>query len=122
MNEPRHRASGWHLLADLSGIAPFRLKQLCELEMLLLESARVAGAHVLSSHFHAFGAGQGVTGIVLLAESHISIHTWPEEAFAAIDIFMCGESKPRIAFKVIEAGLEPNASSVRVVRRSNDRS
>jgi S-adenosylmethionine decarboxylase len=48
---------------------------------------------VLFSHFHAFGEGQGVTGVVLLAESHITIHTWPECGFAAADIFMCGSAR-----------------------------
>jgi S-adenosylmethionine decarboxylase len=56
----------------------------------LAGAAAAAGAHLLDVHLHSFGPGQGVTGVALLAESHISIHTWPEHGYAAIDIFMCG--------------------------------
>jgi S-adenosylmethionine decarboxylase len=59
-------------------------------------------ARVLFSHFHAFGEGQGVTGVVLLAESHITIHTWPECGFAAADIFMCGSAQPELALALIK--------------------
>lgn len=57
----------------------------------LREAAELAGAVVLDENIHDFGTGQGVTGVVILAESHISIHTWPEHNYAAIDIFMCGD-------------------------------
>ena len=56
--------------------------------------ARDAGATVLHGHFQSFGPGQGVSGVLVLAESHISIHTWPDRRFAAIDIFMCGNCDP----------------------------
>lgn len=116
-----YQASGTHLLADLSGIAPDLLTDCARVEQLLRAAAEAAGARVLHSHFHAFGPGQGVTGVVLLAESHISIHTWPETGFAAADIFMCGQARPRLALEVIEHALQATHSEVRSVHRAAPR-
>lgn len=110
-------ARGHHLLADLSGIAPGLLGDPARLDALLREAALAAGARILHSHFHHFGAGLGVTGVLLLAESHISIHTWPESGFAAADVFMCGAAQPQRALDVIEAALRPSARAVRTVAR-----
>lgn len=49
----------------------------------------------MSERWHHFGEGHGYTGVVILAESHISVHTWPEKGYAAIDAFMCGNCDPR---------------------------
>jgi S-adenosylmethionine decarboxylase len=113
-----HLPAGSHLLADLSGIEAARLTSCEGLEGLLREAARAAGAHVLHSHFHSFGAGQGVTGVVLLAESHISIHTWPEFGFAAADVFMCGAARPQLALAIIDAALQPRARQLRTIERA----
>jgi S-adenosylmethionine decarboxylase len=104
---PAHVAAGTHVLADLNGIAAEKLSDCALLETLLRDAAEAAGAHILFSHFHAFGEGQGVTGVVLLAESHITIHTWPECGFAAADIFMCGAAQPELALAVITSALQP---------------
>jgi S-adenosylmethionine decarboxylase len=112
-----HRPAGLHLLADLHGIAPALLTDPAQLDALLREAALAAGARILHSHFHAFGEGQGVTGVLLLAESHISIHTWPESGFAAADVFMCGACQPQRALEVIEAALQPAARGIRTVPR-----
>ena len=112
-----HQPSGTHLLADMSGIEPSLLSDCTKIEQLLREAAAAAGAHVLHSHFHGFGPGLGVTGVVLLAESHISIHTWPEHGFAAADISMCGAAQPQRALEVIEEALQPECSEVRTVDR-----
>lgn len=112
-----HQPSGTHLLADMSGIAPGLLTDCAKIELLLREAALAAGAQVLHSHFHGFGPGLGVTGVVLLAESHISIHTWPESGFAAADIFMCGTARPQLALEVIEEALQPECAEVRTVER-----
>jgi S-adenosylmethionine decarboxylase len=58
-----------------------------------------------------------VTGVLLLAESHISIHTWPEAGFAAVDIFMCGAARPQLVLERIEAALRPLTKQVRTVER-----
>ena len=72
----------------------------------LLDAAAAAGATVVGEVFHKF-APQGVTGIVCIAESHISIHTWPEHAYAAVDIFTCGKNfKPMEAAHLIAETLQ----------------
>jgi S-adenosylmethionine decarboxylase len=103
---------GNHILADLYGVDASVLRDSPALERLLRHAAVDAGAHVLSSHFHAFGDGNGITGIVLLAESHISIHTWPELGLAAVDIFMCGASNTNRALEVLLRELTPTDSQV----------
>ena len=71
----------------------------------------------MGGHFHPFGPGRGVTGVLLLKESHISIHTWPEHGFAAVDVFMCGNARPERAVDVIEATLAAGSVSLREVAR-----
>lgn len=115
--KPAHSPIGQHVLADLNGIAAEKLSNCAELETLLRSAAEAAGAHVLFSHFHAFGEGQGVTGVVLLAESHITIHTWPECGFAAADIFMCGNAQPELALALIKKALQPGSAHVHTARR-----
>ena len=113
----KHRPTGTHVLADLGGIAAEKLCSCTALDALLRAAAEAAHARVLHSHFHGFGDGQGVTGVVLLAESHISIHTWPEHGFAAADIFMCGDAQPQRALDLIDAALHPTTRSVQTVAR-----
>lgn len=112
-----HLPAGTHLLADLDGVAAALLTDPQAIDALLRRAALAAGARVLHSHFHAFGPGQGVTGVLLLAESHISIHTWPEVGFAAADVFMCGAARPQLALEVIEMALQPRAKRVRLIAR-----
>ena len=112
-----HQAAGAHLLADMHGICADKLTDVASLEDLLRHSAQVAGAQILFSHFHAFGNGQGITGVVLLAESHISIHTWPEFGFAAADIFMCGQAQPQRAIEIIKLALQPSACTIQNIQR-----
>jgi S-adenosylmethionine decarboxylase len=107
--KPREAAIGKHILADLYGIEDSMLRDSAAMENLLCRVARDAGARVLSSHFHSFGEGGGVTGVVLLAESHISIHTWPECGLAAADIFMCGATDPEQALTILIEELSPGS-------------
>ncbi len=115
-----HAASGVHLLADLHGVDPALLRDAGAINALLRRAALAAGARILHGHFHTFGAGGGVTGVLLLAESHISIHTWPETGFAAADIFMCGAARPRLALELIEAALRPAACMARTIARGGE--
>lgn len=110
-------AYGSHVLADLAGIAPGLLRDAAALETALVSAAAGAGARVLSAHFHHFGGEHGVTGVVLLAESHITIHTWPEHRFAALDIFMCGHARPHDALAQIAQGLQAELQNVRTCAR-----
>lgn len=89
-----------------------------DLKKLMIKAACVGGATVVGSHFHTFGVGQGLTGVVLLAESHITVHTWPESQYAAFDIFMCGSCDPQAAAKVICNQFPNDASTIRSLERS----
>lgn len=82
---------GQHCLLDVYQLDSKWLQNSSAIEQLLRQLAQAARAHILESYFHTFGGSGGVTGVLLLAESHISIHTWPEHQYAAIDIFMCGK-------------------------------
>lgn len=93
--------AGRHLLLDLWDVRPDHLSSTTFAEDVLKMAAREMGAHVLLSKFHKFGDGGGVTGVLVLAESHISAHTWPERGFAAFDVFVCGVCNPSIALDVI---------------------
>jgi S-adenosylmethionine decarboxylase len=107
--------AGTHLLVELWGAA--NLADVAGIENALLEGARKAGATVLHSYMHPFGEGMGVSGVVVLAESHISIHTWPERGYAAIDLFMCGKADPYKAIPALKAAFAPNAIQVSESKR-----
>ncbi len=97
--------AGTHLLVDLWGAT-----NLCDPDLIdraLREAAEAAGATILHSHFHHFSPNGGVSGVLVLAESHISIHTWPERDFAAIDIFMCGACDPHLSIPVLRETFKP---------------
>ena len=83
----------------------------------MLEAAVECGATVLGESFHPFNP-QGVSGVVVIAESHLSIHTWPEYGYAAVDIFTCGDSvQPEKAADVLVARLSAREHSVVEVQR-----
>ena len=92
--------AGTHLLVDLWEAV--NLDDPILIDRTLCEAALTAGATILHSHFHHFTPNGGVSGVVVLAESHISIHTWPERSFAAIDIFMCGSCDPHLSIPVLQ--------------------
>ncbi|MFY0476869.1 adenosylmethionine decarboxylase [Achromobacter marplatensis] len=112
-----HATPGRHVLADFRGVAAERLTDPATLEAQMIAAAHAAGAQVLSAHFHHFGEGAGVTGVVLLSESHISIHSWPEHRFAALDIFMCGEAQPELALARLQDALAPESVHVTTIAR-----
>lgn len=106
---------GMHLIVDLYGA--IRLDDAVFLETALRDAAGVAGATVLAGHLHHFGEGHGVTGILLLAESHISIHTWPETGYAAVDIFLCGRSDAHRAADHLQRVLQPERVEITDIPR-----
>ncbi len=83
------KALGHHTILDLYDCDKEILDDSKGLEVIMLEAARIAEATIIKSHFHQF-APQGVSGSVIIAESHFNIHTWPEHGYAAIDLFTCG--------------------------------
>jgi len=94
-------ALGRHFLLELKDCDRDLLNDLDSLKKLLKEAAVECGAEVLGDSFHHFSP-QGISGVVVIAESHLFIHTWPEHGYAAVDIFTCGTRvKPEIAFVFI---------------------
>ena len=107
MTAPARLPTGEHWLLDLAGIAAGPLADPAGLEALLRAAAIAAGATAIGANFHHFGEGGGVTGVLLLRESHISIHSWPEHGFAALDIYMCGNCRPERAVDALLEALQP---------------
>lgn len=99
------RYAGTHLIIDLWGAE--RLDELDHIEMTLRDCVRAAGATLLHIHLHHFTPNCGVSGVAVLAESHISVHTWPERGFAAFDVFMCGDAEPHKAVEVLRQAFSP---------------
>ncbi len=107
--------AGSHLLIDFLGAEG--LDDCGVIETALREAADACGATVLHVHLHRFTDSGGVSGVAVLAESHISIHTWPERAFAALDIFMCGGCDPDNAIPVLERRFNPKKTVLSRNRR-----
>jgi S-adenosylmethionine decarboxylase len=122
-NEPRdyfverdgERFAGSHFLVDLWGAK--NLTDIAAVERILHEAATDAAATILHSHFHRFSENDGISGVLVLAESHISIHTWPERDFAAIDVFMCGNCDPANSIPALRRGFSPESITVKEERR-----
>ena len=97
--------AGSHLIIDLweaEGLADRE-----RIETALIDAVTAAGATLLHIHLHTFEEGGGISGVAVLAESHISVHTWPEKGYAAFDVFMCGDAEPRKALDVFKKAFEP---------------
>jgi len=111
----RFLASGVHLLIDLHGAS--RLDDLPHIRQALVDAAAACGATLLDIKLHSFGDQSGITGVALLAESHISIHTWPEQDYAALDVFMCGRCDPHLALPVLREAFHPAEMKVTKMQR-----
>ncbi len=109
------RFAGTHLIVDL-----WEAKGLDDLDYVedtLRECVEAAGATLLHIHLHHFTPNDGISGVAVLAESHISIHSWPENGYAALDVFMCGAAEPHKAVEVLEARFKPSRIDVGEHRR-----
>lgn len=107
--------AGTHLLIDLWGAS--NLADPEHIDRALRTAAEAAGATILHGHFHHFSPNGGVSGVLVLAESHISIHTWPERDFAAIDIFMCGACNPYHGIPALKEAFQPQSINLGEQRR-----
>ncbi len=107
--------AGSHLIIDLWEAS--RLDDIEHVEQAMRDAVEAAGATLLQIHLHHFTPNGGVTGVAILAESHISIHSWPERGYAAIDIFMCGDAEPQRAIPVLKAAFRPGKLVVDTLRR-----
>lgn len=94
-----------HLLIELHDCSTAQLNDADGIDRAMRAAAEAAGATVLSARFHRFSP-QGVSGVVIIAESHLTIHTWPERGYAAVDVFTCGETvDPWAALERLKADL-----------------
>jgi S-adenosylmethionine decarboxylase proenzyme len=107
--------AGRHLIAEYWGCAA-SLDDPTALEAALRAAASAARANVLHALFHRFSP-HGVTGVLLIEESHLSIHTWPESGYAAVDLYTCGEADPRVAHEVLVAALRASESTMVILAR-----
>ena len=99
------RCAGVHLIIDLYEAEG--LDDIDRIEEALRHCVAAAGATLLHIHLHHFEPNGGVSGVAVLAESHISIHSWPEASYAALDVFMCGEAKPEACIPVLRDAFKP---------------
>ncbi len=109
------RYAGIHLIVDLWGAE--RLDDLAHVEATLRAAVTAAKATLLHIHLHHFTPNQGISGVAVLAESHISIHTWPENGYAALDVFMCGGAEPQATIEILRAAFKPDRLRVEEILR-----
>jgi S-adenosylmethionine decarboxylase len=87
--------SGLHLMANLHQVDPetaaLRDQQACR--MACINAVTDSGLSIVGDFFHGFGVGYGVTGVVVLSESHVAIHTWPESSYVTLDVFVCNHHR-----------------------------
>jgi len=111
------RNIGRHIIADFIGCSSLFLSNAEVLREELIRAAKTAGATVLGDAFHKFGH-HGVTGIVIVGESHLSLHSWPEYGYVAVDVFTCGDHvDPWKAYKLLKEVLKPKYVSVIELKR-----
>ena len=108
------RALGKHTLLEFYDCDPARLKRAKEVKKLLCDAVVSGGGTIVKTLFHNFSP-YGVSGVVVITESHVTIHTWPEHAFAAVDIFSCSQ---KLNHAVIRQSLKRALLSRRVSGKS----
>ncbi len=104
------RFAGTHLIVDLYDAEG--LDDKARIETALRDCVAAAGATLLHLHLHHFTPNGGISGVAVLAESHISIHTWPEHGYAALDVFMCGDAEPHRTIEVMRRAFRPGRVAV----------
>ncbi len=107
---------GRHLLAEFYDCASDALNDPARVERLMNEAARLSGATVVQSVFHTFSP-HGVSGVVVVEESHLAVHTWPEHNYAAVDYFSCGDVDCDAAVRYLTEHLLPSRVETKEVPR-----
>ncbi|MDD3030579.1 MAG: adenosylmethionine decarboxylase [Alphaproteobacteria bacterium] len=109
--------AGHHLIIDMWGVKASFLADLSLIKSTMMRAVCESEATLLNIDLHHFEPNFGVSGMAILAESHISIHTWPERGYAAIDAFMCGDSRPERCVKVFQERFAPQSIQMNTIRR-----
>ena len=112
---PQGNYAGTHLLLELwQGEGWTSLERV---EHVLRDAVIACGATLLEVRLHRFSPFEGISGVAIIQESHISIHTWPEFEYAAVDLFMCGKANPHHAVDVFKRGFHPKKIDVMEIKR-----
>lgn len=112
-------ALGNHILVEFSGCNPEIMNDVATIEHKMVEAAEKAGATVINSTFHHFSP-YGVSGVVVIQESHLAIHTWPEYGYAAVDLFTCGDQVDAwLSFDLLKEAFEAKNSSALEMKRGS---
>ena len=106
---------GQHLLIDIWGAR--NLDDLNAVQTALLEAIHACGATLIVLKLHQFELGNGITGMAILSQSHMSIHTWPEIGYAAIDLFVCGMNDPHVIVPILQTSFMPTRLEVAEQKR-----
>ncbi|MBQ8035940.1 MAG: adenosylmethionine decarboxylase [Proteobacteria bacterium] len=107
---------GHHLLVEYYDCNKDTLNDPQALEAMMIQAAHAANATIVKTVFHQF-APQGVSGIIVIEESHLSIHTWPEHGYAAVDFYTCGKNDPERAHEVLQKALASKRFEIMIINR-----
>ena len=107
--------SGKHIILDLW--EPLFDNKIKTLKKTIERAVNISKANMLHLHLHRFGKEQGISGVAVLAESHLSVHTWPERNYIAFDMFMCGDTNPELASKYLVNTFRPKNKNIKVIKR-----
>lgn len=111
------RALGRHVLAELYSCSPDILDDTAKIEEAMVNAALEAGAEIREVVFHEFSP-QGVSGVVVISESHLAIHTWPEYGYAAVDVFTCGSTvDPWVSCHFLKKHLQSKRMAAKEITR-----
>ena len=109
------RYAGVHLIVELWNAS--NLDNLQIIDQTFRQAIDTIGATLLKIDLHKFSPSGGVSGMAIISESHLSIHSWPEYRYAAIDIFVCGDVDPYKALPVIKQGFETDSVQITEIKR-----
>ena len=113
--EENLKFAGVHLLIELW--TSLHLTDTNRIRDIIIKAVNACGATILNIDLHVFSPNGGVSGIAVLKESHLSIHTWPEYDYAAIDLFVCGTIDPFLALPVLEKEFRADKMEVQEIKR-----
>lgn len=109
---------GRHFIAELYKCNPVTINNISAVEKIMTEAVIISGATIIKPFFHTFSP-QGVSGIIVISESHFAIHTWPEYSYAAVDLFSCSDLRYEDALKYIKDKFESGEHLINVINRGS---
>jgi S-adenosylmethionine decarboxylase len=119
MAEQHSATLGRHLLVEFYNCDPNMLDNTAGIEAHMNEAARACGATIVQSVFHRFSPW-GVSGVVVISESHLAIHTWPEHGYASVDLYTCGDTvDPMVACEYLRKALNARSIEFQAIRRGD---